>query len=52
MSQYIGSFHVIPVHDMKEHDNSGDECWCGAMDDGEVVIHNASDILEQFESLH
>lgn len=52
MQDYIGTVHVVPVDDVKEHKTDGSICWCGADDDGEVVVYNAADGREQYESVH
>ena len=41
--------HVVPVNDLREHDTSGTPCWCDAIEDDGVVIHNAMDERETYE---
>ncbi len=43
-----GVFHVVPVNDLREHDDIGDACWCKPrveqQENGTVaVIHHALD---------
>lgn len=42
-------YHVYPLNDLREHIIEG-ECWCGAYDDDGVIIHNALDGREKFET--
>ena len=41
--------HVLPVEDAREHETSFD-CWCGPRVEEGMVIHNADDGREKFES--
>jgi hypothetical protein len=42
--------HVIPINDLHEHDEHFG-CWCRPYcDDDNVIIHNAADGREQFET--
>jgi len=41
--------HVVPINDLKEHEQSED-CWCEPVVDGGVVIHNAIDEREKYET--
>ena len=46
-----GTWHVIPVFDLREHEDSAD-CWCKPKQDDENLslwIHNAMDEREYFE---
>lgn len=36
---YEATQHVYPLNDVAEHVTDGSECWCGAEDDGEIVLH-------------
>jgi hypothetical protein len=40
--------HVLPLSDLREHE-VGLGCWCGAVDDGGVVVHTALDGREAYE---
>jgi len=40
--------HVYPKNDLKEHNISID-CWCGAIVEGGVVVHNSLDRREDYE---
>lgn len=41
--------HIIPINDYREHVESMD-CWCRPSHDDGVVIHNAMDGRERFET--
>lgn len=45
-----GVWHVIPAHDLKEHESS-EECWCNPVPDPEadglVYIHHSLDGRER-----
>jgi hypothetical protein len=42
--------HVYPTEDLRDHVLVGLECWCHpAMDEG-VIIHNAMDRREEYET--
>lgn len=41
--------HVLPVEDTREHQISFD-CWCGPRCEEGLVIHNADDGREKFET--
>lgn len=54
--------HVIPLHDDREHEVYGSDCWCqpgveyldddgDTIDGGPLVIHNAADLREVYEGL-
>jgi hypothetical protein len=46
-----GTWHVIPVLDLRNHESSKD-CWCKPQQDDEnesLWIHNAMDEREYFE---
>ena len=42
-----GTFHVLPVDDLVEHEDQGDDCICGPHVEffprGRVVVHHALD---------
>lgn len=40
---------VIPLDDMREHDE-GSTCWCGPTDDDGVMVHHSLDGREAYES--
>ena len=47
-----GDLHVIPIGDLREHEDS-DTCWCRPRRDDEepsVVIHNSMDQRETYEN--
>lgn len=47
----MGDIHVVPVNDLREHDQEA-TCWCRPMRDAEeasVMIHNAMDQRETYE---
>lgn len=39
MKYYEVTQHVYQLNDVAEHVTDGEECWCGADDDGDVVVH-------------
>lgn len=44
-------FHVLPVGDLRDHEES--DCWCkpaSPEDDPSVIVHNALDGREAFET--
>jgi len=41
--------HVLPVGDLKEHEESID-CWCRPQDEDGVVTHNSLDRREDYEA--
>lgn len=46
-------YHVTPVNDLREHIVDPDvECWCKPAyeEDGQLVIHNALDQRERYET--
>jgi len=50
----MGTYHIVPVNDIREHLLDGLICWCGPKDkwepDGSVlVIHNSADARELVE---
>jgi hypothetical protein len=54
----MSAVHVLPVHDLIEHDSSGDECPCGPTTEpvmrndgsnGWLVTHHSLDGREQEE---
>ena len=42
-------YHVVPLDDFKIHEISAD-CWCNPEDDGGIIIHNAADSREDYET--
>lgn len=54
----MGNLHVLPVHDLIEHEDTGDDCPCGPTsqpverDDGSIVwlvMHHSLDAREAHE---
>jgi hypothetical protein len=45
----VHRIHVIPTNDLREHIESK-RCWCRPTIDGGVVVHNAADGREKFET--
>ena len=48
----LGDIHVIPLNDLREHEET-EHCWCKPLRDDEeqrVVIHNALDGREWYEN--
>ena len=41
----IDDIHVIPINDLRDHDDSP-ACWCVPRDDDGVWIHNSMDRRE------
>ena len=53
----LGNIHVLPVNDLKDHDEVGLECKCGPRVEKQseghfLVIHNSFDKCELFEKNH
>jgi hypothetical protein len=47
----MGDVHVMPVGDLREHEES-DRCWCAPTRDASkplVVVHHAADMREHAE---
>lgn len=47
-----GTFHIIPINDLREHKESKD-CWCKPKQDIEepsLYIHNSLDKREEYEN--
>ena len=42
--------HVYPINDLRPHDTESGKCWCNPTFDGFVIIHNALDGREDYES--
>lgn len=42
-------WHVVPINDLREHQESI-ECWCRPIIDGDVVVHNSMDRREEYEN--
>ena len=53
MTTFSNKVHVVPVNDLKEHDEIGFSCWCDPKiideDSGFVVVHNSLDGRENYE---
>ena len=48
----LGDIHVIPLNDLREHEETV-HCWCKPRRDDEeqlVVIHNSIDGREEYEN--
>jgi len=52
--------HVLPINDLKEHDEESDQCWCNPrveIGDSEglyempIIIHNSADGREITEGI-
>lgn len=47
-------WHLVPVNDLREHETNGLRCWCKPEleeeKDGTIVVHNALDGREQYET--
>jgi hypothetical protein len=43
------ALHVVPRGDLREHDINK-SCWCRPTDEGDVVVHNAMDEREKYET--
>ena len=41
--------HVVQTNDLREHNTSGETCWCNPMIDDLLVIHNSLDERETYE---
>lgn len=43
--------HVLPVNDLREHEESS-ECWCSPHNEegGTLIVHNALDQREEIET--
>ena len=44
--------HVLPIGDVREHDEYGEDCLCNPRIEDEVVVHNSFDGREHFEPNH
>ncbi len=45
--------HVLPINDVLEHDEYGEECLCSPIvTEDDLVIHNSFDGREHFEEDH
>ena len=42
--------HFYPVNDFREHNTETPECWCNPRIEDDMVIHNALDQRERFET--
>jgi hypothetical protein len=42
-------YHVIPCEDIRSHEES-EKCWCKPNDEEGVIVHNALDGREDFET--
>jgi hypothetical protein len=51
MASEPGSWHVVPINDLREHKSSHD-CWCNPVQDEEepgVWVHNSMDGREHYD---
>ena len=44
----VSDMHVLPINDLREHEESRD-CWCHPAYDEGIVIHNSMDGREAHE---
>lgn len=44
----MAEYHVVPVNDLREHEDSPD-CWCRPDYDESVYIHHSMDRREEYE---
>ena len=42
--------HVYPINDLMDHKTDGTSCWCNPDIDDGVVVHNAMDRREKYET--
>ena len=42
--------HVIPVADLRPHNEEGIICWCEPEVEENIVVHHAMDEREQYET--
>lgn len=51
-SEFMMTWHVYPVNDLREHDvDSGDLCWCKPdIDNFGTVLHRSMDGREDYET--
>lgn len=49
----MADVHVLPIDDLVEHEEEGDDCVCGPrvefVEGGKVVVHNSLDGRENHE---
>jgi hypothetical protein len=46
-----GSWHIVPINDLREHKSSKD-CWCNPVQDEEesgIWVHNSMDGREHYD---
>lgn len=43
-----GTVHVLPVNDLRDHEETLD-CWCRPREDDGVITHNSMDRREEYE---
>jgi len=41
----INLIHVVPLNDLREHDDTAD-CWCRPREEEGVIVHNSMDRRE------
>lgn len=41
--------HVLPINDLRDHDENGAGCWCRPRVEDGVIIHNSMDGRELIE---
>lgn len=42
--------HVVPINDLRDHDENGTGCWCRPTIEDGVVVHNSMDGREKIET--
>lgn len=46
--------HVYPLHDLRDHDTDGHDCWCNPsiehVEGDQIIVHNSADGREKFET--
>lgn len=45
----MGRVHILPLNDLRQHEESSD-CWCEPKIDGDIIVHNALDEREKYET--
>ena len=45
----VENWHVLPREDLRQHIESVD-CWCEPIIENNIIIHNALDEREKFET--
>lgn len=49
----IDAIHILPIEDLKDHTDLGDDCWCmpriELVAGTKLIVHNSLDHREYFE---